>query len=401
MHATTILHHSLGSQLEQITHAARAKSIMACVEGLTQGKSKLTLTSIGRNMITRAKVKNQVKRVDRLLANAKLHAELLDIQKTFYQNYFGKLERAVLLVDWSGCCSKDRHILQASLVFDGRSIPVYRKVYPESECQSQKAHTEFLFALNEIIPMEQKVIIVTDAGFKNTWFSRVLAHGWDFIGRLRGNLKLQFKGEEDWVSLNQIQNNATTSYTYTGYARLGKNAKFPMMVNVYAHKTRKKNRKKVKSKCQRIYPDAEKSFSTSYNEPWVIATSLHGGTDIADFVLGCYKKRMQIEQNFRDDKNERWGFGLRQSFTKNIERLNVLLLISYLAFLFLWLVGITAEKKKLQYDIQANTIKSHRVLSFIYLAKQVITHCREEIKKNDINSALECFYSDYKDLFIF
>ncbi|MBS0290494.1 MAG: transposase [Proteobacteria bacterium] len=43
-------------------------------------------------------------------------------------------------------------------------------------------------------------------------------------------------------------------------------------------------------------------------------------------VINLYKKRMQIEQNFRDDKNERWGFGWRYSKTKNHERYSILLL---------------------------------------------------------------------------
>lgn len=58
---------------------------------------------------------------------------------------------------------------------------------------------------------------------------------------------------------------------------------------------------------------------------------------------------MQIKQNFRDLKNQRWGFGLRDSKTINMQRLEILLLISNIATMVLWLLGIAAETKKLHY----------------------------------------------------
>jgi hypothetical protein len=43
-----------------------------------------------------------------------------------------------------------------------------------------------------------------------------------------------------------------------------------------------------------------------------------------------------------------------------------------LAALIAWLVGYIGEKKKLQYQFQANSIKKHRVLSLFYLGCQMI-----------------------------
>ena len=65
---------------------------------------------------------------------------------------------------------------------------------------------------------------------------------------------------------------------------------------------------------------------------------------------------MEIEQNFRDDKSERFGYGLRYSRTKNIQRLEIMLLIFHIATIILWLIGFAGELSSLQKDF---LIKSH------------------------------------------
>jgi hypothetical protein len=83
---------------------------------------------------------------------------------------------------------------------------------------------------------------------------------------------------------------------------------------------------------------------------------------------------MQIKQNFRDVKNQQWGFGLRDSKTENMQRLEVLLLIVFIASIILWLIGIAAEAKNLHYEFQANTKRNGRVLSLFSLGWQIIKH---------------------------
>ena len=89
---------------------------------------------------------------------------------------------------------------------------------------------------------------------------------------------------------------------------------------------------------------------------------------------------MEIEQNFRDDKSERFDYGLRYSRTKNIQRLEIMLLISHIATIILCLIGFAGELSGLQKDFQANTIKMSRVLSLLTLGKQIILHCQQQLK---------------------
>ncbi|KOC85019.1 transposase, partial [Winslowiella iniecta] len=72
-------------------------------------------------------------------------------------------------------------------------------------------------------------------------------------------------------------------------------------------------------------------------EPWLIFSST------AEFkpreVMKLYGRRMQIEQNFRDEKSERFGFGLRASHSRSAGRILVLSLLVTLSTAVLWLLG--------------------------------------------------------------
>lgn len=48
----------------------------------------------------------------------------------------------------------------------------------------------FLDALAGAVNPKARVIIVTDAGFQNAWFRHIKSLGWDFIGRIRGNIQM-------------------------------------------------------------------------------------------------------------------------------------------------------------------------------------------------------------------
>lgn len=88
--------------------------------------------------------------------------------------------------------------------------------------------------------------------------------------------------------------------------------------------------------------------------------------------MKLYSRRMQIEQNFRDEKSERFGFGLRASRSRRGERFLVLSLLVTLASIVLWLLGYHFENKGFHLKYQANSLKTRRVLSFLTLAENVL-----------------------------
>ncbi|MBN9227351.1 MULTISPECIES: hypothetical protein [Legionella] len=65
-----------------------------------------------------------------------------------------------------------------------------------------------------------------------------------------------------------------------------------------------------------------KKHSAAWKEPWFLVTSLKEVKDNPDIVRIKYKRRMVIEENFRDTKSTQFGF----SFDKNItKKKNVML----------------------------------------------------------------------------
>jgi len=96
---------------------------------------------------------------------------------------------------------------------------------------------------------------------------------------------------------------------------------------------------------------------------------------------------MHIEETFRDLKNQRWGYGLAHSRSRSAKRLEVLLLISALAMLTTWLVGMAAKHKSWQRHFQANTEKKRNVLSLFFLGRRVLHNTRLKLSRDDLYHA--------------
>lgn len=177
-------------------HTYRQNALLDATSALINGAS-LTLTSIGRYLPGTAQVKNKIKRVDRLLGNESLHRDIPLIFKNIISMLTSQLSLCVIAVDWSGYPSQEYHVLRASLLCDGRSIPLLSWIVPSEKQQNAKIQQAFLNALAAAVNPVARIIIVTDAGFQNAWFRHIKSLGWDFIGRIRGNIQMRLdsKGE--------------------------------------------------------------------------------------------------------------------------------------------------------------------------------------------------------------
>ncbi|HCB4958110.1 TPA: IS4/IS5 family transposase, partial [Salmonella enterica subsp. enterica serovar Bredeney] len=139
-------------------HQYRQRAILDATAALSRGAS-LTLTSIGRYLPGNAQVKNKIKRIDRLLGNDALHRDIPAIFHNLTRLLTRDLTLCVIAVDWSGYPSQAFHVLRASLVCDGRSIPLLSQVVPLSRQQHAQVHKDFLDALAAAISPDKKVVI--------------------------------------------------------------------------------------------------------------------------------------------------------------------------------------------------------------------------------------------------
>ncbi|EJP0939616.1 transposase [Salmonella enterica] len=83
---------------------------------------------------------------------------------------------------------QEYHILRASLICDGRSIPLLSRLVPSAKQNNSLIQKEFLDELHRCVNPKAKVILITDAGFQSAWFRYIKSLGWDFIGRIRGTV---------------------------------------------------------------------------------------------------------------------------------------------------------------------------------------------------------------------
>ena len=97
---------------------------------------------------------------------------------------------------------------------------------------------------------------------------------------------------------------------------------------------------------------------------------------------------MQIEEGFRDLKSPKYGFGLRYAHSRSKERVHILFMVAMFASLIAWLTGYAAEKNKLHYQFQSNSIKNRRVVSLFYLGCRIIKR-KFKMPENALDSAIK------------
>ena len=83
---------------------------------------------------------------------------------------------------------------------------------------------------------------------------------------------------------------------------------------------------------------------------------------------------MQIEQNFKDIKNEQLGVGLRRNLSSGKTPINMLYFLATLLIIICWWFGLMMESMGIHRAYQANTVKNKRVRSFIHLARMGFRH---------------------------
>jgi hypothetical protein len=362
MHATTFIQKTF----KDVIHTKRLNLIAELVQTVITSK-ELSLSKLGRAIEGKAQEKSQILKVDRFLGNAYYQKYATVIYQGLINTVIGSTQRPWLIVDWSKVPNTNYYVLRAARIAEGRALTIYEEIHPKAKEGNPIVHKEFLKRLHAMLPAKCCPIIITDAGFKNPWFKVVLKLGWDYIGRVRG--KTKYKDGNAYKTLNHLSKSARQTPRYVGEKILSK--KNPLKAHFYLCRHELVGRKRYTCKGQVSQHKDSKAYSKGYREPWILVSSLKG-YNMAKRIVEIYKKRMTIEEGFRDMKSSRYGFGMEHNKTLKPERLIVWFLLATLASLIAWLTGYAGELKGIHLQFQANTIKSRRVLSFFYLGCQMI-----------------------------
>ncbi len=299
----------------------------------------------------------------------------------------GSSQKPIIIVDWSGLtyCGK-YHFLRAAVPVNGRALPILEMPFKEKDYGSQNAHKIFLEQLKEILPRNCHPIILTDAGFRNSWFKLVSSFNWDYIGRIRHTTLCSKIQDGVWISTKSLYSIAKRTAQHLGCYLLTKSNS--LRVNFYLFKEENKNGVRKNLRGKKIQCSVSLKHAKREGEPWLLGTSLASTSHKAHEIVNIYKKRMQIEEGFRDLKNERAGLSFRQIRSESLGRLSVALLIGALTMFLLWIIGLAAKRKKLHYQYQANTIRHRNVLSNFIIGWQVLEEKKYKFSKTDINHAV-------------
>lgn len=338
---------------------------------------RLTVTYLGRGLksLSNTEQKHDIKRADRLCGNTHLHSERIDFYKYMASSLVVKERNPLLIVDWSPINgSSIFQLLRVSVPMGGRALTIYEKTYDESELNTPAAHQALLDNIKYCLPEGCRPIILADAIFKTPWFKAIENMGWYWVCRVRGNVQLSKDGE-NWQPSREWFLSANSKAVTLGDIYFSKTTQHPCIGTLY--KGRKKGRIKKKLRGGKSQCSTDKYQEKKAKEPWLLISCLPQRWDKnPKKVMRLYATRMQIEEAFRDTKNAKLGMSLEFANSRSPERFDILLLIGALILYILWCIGFAAEQLNLHHSLQANTEKRKRVLSHIYLGREIVNDGR-------------------------
>jgi hypothetical protein len=191
-------------------------------------------------------------------------------------------------------------MLSAEIALKGRSLPLYRDVFNQGELKSRAAN--FIGSLKKLIPSNKPIIIIMDAAFGEDWFKEIERAGWFWLVRVRQGKNVQLEPKGDWVTVKDfIPTISTKSKCYNDASFMINHERKCRLITV--GKSVQKGRRQPKNS-PRNDKAGNNAFRHSALEPWILATNLPQQYNTTQ-IINLYKKRMQIEESFRDMKSHR------------------------------------------------------------------------------------------------
>lgn len=369
MRASNILRKLLRRCIGQM-QTSRVLTLLAAVDALVRG-GRASLTCIARALFATTTPKHRIKRIDRLLGNARIQGELCEWYRAIARRLLSGSSRPPILIDWTEI-NKDWWSLSAAVPVDGRAIPIYSEVHrPSANGNAPQIH-RFVGILRKLMPPGVQPTLIADAGFCRSFFEACQRNGFDFVVRLRGTALLRNWFPDRVTSANALACASRRRARCQGrWAVYDANRRGPTLRVVVAKRT------------GLLRHESDSAHRKRAVEPWVLATTREDLS--ADEVVGLYALRMRIEEMFRDAKNPRFGWSLRHAGNRSAERIQVLLLITTLAMLVVILVGAAADEAGCTRFLQANTTRHRAVLSLFRIGCLMLDEYGDRLKLSRIS----------------
>ena len=365
-------------------HVTRWQRLVDLSSAALNGQA-LALTQLALGSASKTTVRHRVKAVDRLLGSPSFAAEHLDVYRTLAARWLTGASPLLIVVDWSSLSADMHwHWLRASVVVEGRSITLYEEVHPRRHLAAYAIHQRFLERLACVLPAQRSApIILTDAGFRGTWFALIKARGWHWVGRIRnrefvcrvtpGQCEAAAKKSPLWFPAKKLYADARAASEDLGLFDSTRNR--PNRCRFIRVKRLPTGRKHRYPSGKEQRHTQSKKIAAAAREPWLLSCSPGLAHLSAEAVVSLYAHRMKIEQGFRDTKNERLGLGLTRSLSHGQQRLEALLLIGHIASIAKRLIGEAAKSMQLQLELISRKQAKHHQraeISVLTIATRVI-----------------------------
>lgn len=312
---------------DQDLHAKRVESLANGVVGALR-TSMLSVHMIGQAYAELASIraKHGVKQVDRFLSNSAFDVwRLLESWASFV---VGNRAEIVVALDWTDFELDDHTTLSAYVITShGRATPLAWQTVLKSGLTGRRVEIErdFIQRVAKALPAGVRVTLLADRGFADKTLYPVLdALHWDYVVRFR---------EVVFVEHSGVMQHARKWLSASGRATMLRDVRIT----------------KTKSPVPAVVLVRAKAMK----EAWCLATSLT--EQKAADIVKLYGKRFTIEETFRDQKDLRFGLGLRATHIRNPQRRDRLLLLAALAQALLTLLGAASEATGLDRALKVNT----------------------------------------------
>ena len=273
---------------------------------------RVSQADIGRSMQTGTTPKHNIKRVSRFVRNTRVNVAdgCRGLIRLAAKASGGCL---VVAVDWVDIGRFK--VLKAAVPLRGRAVPILFAAYRKWRLKKSQNHFEeaFFELLATQLPPRTWTIIVADRGFARARLASFLGGlGMDHVIRLNSNAMFESNMFSDRLSAHGVREGG---HRVLGWGR--HTAGHPVERRVIV------------------------TWERGNEEALILGTSLgwHWRK-----VVEVFKGRMCVEELFRDEKNVRYGWGLRLTRVKSYDRLERLLLVLAFAYLLLLMMGLICRE---------------------------------------------------------
>lgn len=324
------------------------------VESLSQGvlgamyADRAGIAHFGRAMarVRGAKAKHAIKQLDRLLGNNKICDD--EVFRCLLGFALANRPSCVVALDWTEYAAEGHHRIALSLVTrHGRATPLIWNIVRAEDLAGHRNdyEDELLRRFKRLLPgTVREVILLADRGFGDIKLYDMLRGelGFHYVIRFKSCIHVTWEGQTkeagEWVPSNgRVRRMQGALVTQQGYG----------LEAVVAVK------------------------KSGMADSWLLATSLPwtGGE-----IVKLYGRRFTIEENFRDEKDDRFGFGTLEVSIDSPSRRSRFLQVVAIATILLTVFGVAGERLGLDAQLRANTAK-RRTHSLFRQGREYIRGC--------------------------